>query len=105
MPPFHIQLINSSPRVTNDHISVNFITSKPATSTCFFKGSGINSVADCKYSDLAHCTDILIPIQGSNGEFEYEGPEGSYIFKIVARSTQNRERDIIRRRINIGQYT
>ena len=104
MPPFHIQLINSSPRVTSDRASINFVTSKPASSVCSIKGSDISHVADCELiRGRANCNGYCQSSQpiGSDGIVEYDLPQGSYIFRIVSR-TENRERDVVRRRINIG---
>lgn len=56
VPPFHLRLINGSPRVTEDSLSVDFTTSKPATSTCFLVSrlSNQQNESDCKLGNISH---------------------------------------------------
>lgn len=64
-PPFHVQLINSSPRVGQNQMFVDFVPSKPIVQAkCYLSGEGEK---DCKLYAALHkaalslcCTCLLL---------------------------------------------
>ena len=101
-----ITLINNSPRVTEDELSIDFRTNFPASSRCELRGRYFNTRKSCEI--------IIIPVNiiynlcaciGSSGSEQFtELNEGKYILRIVSFSNYNGERDVLRREINIGDY-